>query len=501
MDFNDLKRKAVETGCNFAIVFPSDRNYNKKRKIANSRFNLRPGAIAYCEEAAHVACCIEFCRDSGTALRVRSGGHQHEGMCSGDDVLIIDLSKMNTIKYDGETCEKAWILPGKQLKDVYGELEKKNRIIPGGGCSSVCMGGLTQGGGWGLSARKLGLTCDNLLEAEVVLANGTIVNANDKDNSDLFWAIRGGGGGNFGVATKFLFKLHPLNGFVTTFELHWSNRHMLAITKKLMQELGGFDDGLTTFLRLSVVKKKTPDTVLLGGQFYGNKKDLLEALKPLYDVAHPAYEKYKTHEFHEKPQKGQLPTSDVNKHFLLANIQLDLSRLLQPAGPKAPKDTCDAPYPHKVSSTFPKDNDYEDLAEAIVKYIKSSNASDSVNIFLSLHSMGGDIKNVPDGGPFPYRDKEFMLQFQAWWSEPSDPDTRKYIGWIENFRKKLNPYIEGSFINFPDKDLVPNPDAPDGRIKLLEYFYGKNLHRLRKIKSKYDPKNLFSFGMSIPLLK
>ncbi len=94
-----------------------------------------------------------------------------------------------------------------------------------------------------------------------------------------------------------------------------------------------------------------------------------------------------------------------------------------------------------------------------------------------------------------------MLQFQAWWSNPSDPNTGEYIDWIENFRKALNLHVEGAFINFPDKDLVPKPDTPDGGIKLLEYYYGKNLDRLREIKVKYDLKNLFSFGMSIPLPK
>ena len=151
----------------------------------------------------------------------------------------------------------------------------------------------------------------------------------------------------------------------------------------------------------------------------------------------------------------------------MADRQLALGKLLQPAGPEAPIETCDAPHAHKVSSTFPKDNNYKALAKAIVKYIQSSKASERVNTYLSIHSMGGAIKNVADtGSAFPYRDKEFMLQFQAGWSEPLDPDTCKYIDWIEKFRKALNKHIEGSFINFPDKDLVPNPNSVDGRIKL-----------------------------------
>jgi len=502
MNCDDVKQKAKQAGYNFLIVCPNDPGYNDDRKIANSRFNLCPDAIVYCEEENHVAWCIAYCRDSGTDLRIRSGGHQHEGMCSADGVLMIDLSKMNTIEYVGDRSEQAWIPPGKQLKDVYTDLENKNRIIPGGGCGSVCVGGLTQGGGWGPSARKFGLTCDNIIEAKVVLANGKIVCATlDNEYSDLFWAIKGGGGGNFGVVTNFLFQLYTLKGQVTTFELHWSKDQMLAISKKWMQEFSCLDNDLTSFCRLTVIDKETQDkpAVLLGGQFYGNIQVLMEVLKPLYDVAHPAYEKYVSIDYKEKPQTKQLRFSEFEMKTPLADSHLYFGSLMQPGPPNAPTETCDAPHPHKISSTFPKNNDYENLAKEIVDFIQNSEASEEVNKYLSLHGMGGAIKNVSDtGSAFPYRNKDFMLQFQAWWSKPEDLKTNQYVSWIKDFREKLNPYTEGSFINFPDKDLVSDPDKQ--RIELLEYYYSINLQELRKIKTQYDPNNLFSFGMSIPVL-
>lgn len=506
MNCEDLKQKARDAGYDFKIVCRNDPGYNDDRKIANARFNLFPGAIAYCERVDHVAWCIDYCRAAAIHPRVRSGGHHHEGMCSANDVLVIDLSKFDSIEYEG--VDRAWIPPGKLLRDVYSELEGKNRMIPGGGCGSVCIGGLTQGGGWGLSARKLGLTCDNIVGAQIVLADGCSVRAApDNEYADLFWAIRGGGGGNFGIVTQFSFQLLALEGWITTFEVHWSNDQMLAVSKKWMQEFSGLNNDLTSFCRLSVVDKDTPDTpaVLLGGQFYGTKQDLQEILKPLFDVAAPGFAKYEAHEYVSKSrtellghQDGGVPTPHADAHFYLGG-------LMQPGPPNAPTQTCDIPHPHKISSTFPRCNDYEDLAREMVDFIQNSETSESTNKYLSLHGMGGTIRNVSDtGSAFPYREKDFMMQFQAWWTDSDDPQSNalqvaQNLRWIEDFREKMIPYTEGSFINFPNKDLVPDPDKQ--RLELLDFYYGINLAELRKIKTKYDPGYLLQFGMSIPPLE
>ncbi|WP_299222754.1 FAD-binding oxidoreductase [uncultured Aquimarina sp.] len=499
----ELRNKFKEQGCTFTIVCPTDPNYAKSRIIANSRFNYYPLAIGYCENAKDVSSTIKICKEAGLHLRIRSGGHQHEGMCSDNDVFIIDLSKIHTIRYTDKTNDYAWIPPGKKLREVYKELESKNRIIPGGGCGSVNVGGLTQGGGWGLSARKFGLTADNIIEAEIVLANGKIVKANKDNHSELFWAIRGGGGGNFGVITNFLFKLSPLRGNITTFELHWPKDKMLKIAKKWMQELPTHTYNLTTACRLSVTDQNTPSrtAVLLVGQFYGEISDLQKILKPFYDISKPTYELYESQTYieivnallHSKKQSEPLPS-------LLAKRQTRLGSLLQPIASvvkdeEAPTQTCDGPHPHKISSAFPI---YDDaLVDKIVTYLDDTKASEVVNLYLSLHGMGGAIQDFTEG-PFPYRAKDFLLQFQAWWSDPKDSNTEKYIKWIEDFRTALQPHVEGAFINFPDASLVNQSDTTKGRIELLQYYYGDNLPKLIEIKKQVDPENLFSFGMSIP---
>ena len=187
-----IKNQAQKSKVNVSIVCPSDKNYDKDREISNSRLDFHPSGIGYCGDSMAVSWCLQWCIQHKIPFRVRSGGHHHEGMCSGNGVFIIDLSKLSYIDFSKDDPNKAWIGAGTSLNDVYHTLESHNKIIPGGACESVCIGGLAQGGGWGLSIRKLGFTCDNLLEAEIVLPDGTIVMAN-KDNkySDLFWAIRG----------------------------------------------------------------------------------------------------------------------------------------------------------------------------------------------------------------------------------------------------------------------------------------------------------------------
>lgn len=473
------------------FLFPSNERYDAARAIANSRFDYRPAFIAYCKNARGLSYCLT---NGNLPFRIRSGGHQHEGMCSANDIMLIDMSEMNKIEYLNRVS--AWIPSGMHLKDVYKELLSRNLIIAGGGCGNVCVGGLVQGGGWGLSARKLGLSCDTIVRAEVVLANGQIVIADaHNEYKDLFWAIKGGGGGNFGVVTRFLFDLAPLQGSLCTFTVGWGKADMPNVVSLWANRAATFTKELTTFCRISVVAKDDPakPSVLLGGQFFGTEKDLREILKPFFAIA-------------PRPIR---PFDCTEKKFPSAtglswDNAFNVGSLLQSEVPGAPSETCDGFYPHKITSCFPASWEkpfYKDLITEIVRYINASPVFPNANTYISLHGMGGAIGNVMSGdSAFPYRDKDFMLQVQAWWAERRDPDAAAYMDWVETFRKRLSYFTEGSFINFPDVNWVDDHETPDGKLRLLRYYYGKNLDRLRLVKSKYDPRNRFSFEMSLPLL-
>ena len=175
---------------------------------------------------------------------------------------------------------------------------------------------------------------------------------------------------------------------------------------------------------------------------------------------------------------------------------------MRPGAP--PASTCEGAFiAHKVSSTFPSDGFAQRGIDAIMSYRAEWKPEIYARRYLSLHCLGGAIKGdkaTRDRSCFPYRDKPFMLQYQAWWTSDT-PDKElepRCIQWVRDFRKKLDGCAEGAFINFPDMDLVPDPDTPEGRKKLLGYYYGPNLADLIAVKRKFDPDNIFRFGMSIP---
>ncbi|WP_298516157.1 FAD-dependent oxidoreductase [uncultured Kordia sp.] len=538
------------------IVNFGDPLYHYARVISNTRFGKMPISIAYCKHAEHVQYCVNYCRDHGVPFRVRSGGHQHEGMCSADKAIIIDLSEIHTLPPFDENTEKLWIPAGKQLGQVYTELAKKGKTIPSGGCQSVNVGGLTQGGGWGVSVRKYGLTCDSVTKIEIVLANGDIVHASEEEHSDLFWALKGGGGGNFGVVIRFEFKLVSILPVTTNFSLQWEKPDEIkdVITKwaELHAKKDGIDEALSATCNMLIVKspdgKKSDVQGRMGGKFYGSKVELLKLLIDYFGVL--VVDKITETTFKEMPkgyseslqennsqadfsissnensfQSKSVMTTDNTSFDSYAANQRMLIDFINPIGSiqyaentlkecknldltvlpdRGPSSTCDQPHPHKVSSSFPKDTvNHRALVEAIYDYLKGSCYYADVNMYMSFHCMGGAVTRNADSNAFGYAQKPYMLQIQAWWDDVSNAFTNEgrnieYLKWVKTFRESIAEHTEGSFINFVDKTLVPDIEKDENRLELLEIYYTKkNLEKLRRIKSMYDPNQLFSFEMSI----
>ncbi len=496
--------------------------YEKKRKVVNLRFNYYPYGIAFCKTAKHVSYCIKKCKEYKVKLRIRSGGHHHEGMSSANDILLIDLSGMNKIEYLIGDPELAWIPPGKKLADVYKELQGYKELygggytIPGGVCNSVNVGGLTQGVGWGASTRKLGYTCDNIEAVEIVKADGEIIiasNAPDNNYRDLFWAVRGGGGGNFGVVTRFLFRLFPLPEFITFFSFTYEKEqtrnamHQWATFQQKMD----YDENVTVGGRLFVQKDKEA-LFILGGLYYGTKAEAETALQPLLENPRPRSIRF---------DSIQKPTNvPLTAEYSMATAMNRLGDILNPTSPIAspklptaayftelaagPRKTCEGKHPNKVSSAFPRDNSpktIQALIDATVDYIEKSTYHSDLNNYVSVHGIGGHAQQEPEGGtPYPFRGKPFIFKIQAWWNSADNvTENALYVKWVRDFKTAIAPYTDGAFINFQDKDLVENPDTLEGRVALLTHYYKEHLPRLREVKLKYDAGNLFDFGMSIPL--
>lgn len=539
--------------------------YWEARKISNSKYDLYPSGIAYCKNVKQVQYCVNFCRANNITFRVRSGGHQHEGMSSGNNVLVIALSEINEIEYTKDKPnaygDEAWIPVGKQLQKVYDELETRDQIIPGGGCQSVNVGGLTHGGGWGVSIRKYGMTCDNVIEAEMVLADGRIVYPSATNLPDLFWGLKGGGGGNFGIVTRFKFKLRTLlskdQPVVTSFSYNWNcASDTLTVIKSWlkMQQDEHLDRNLSAACSMVVSDPKPkPESeskcesesesesnkpcsvkIRMGGLFYGSSTALKKVLSKYFDA--PLLTKDRAEITHTernyvpKASSGLLRSSQSQPSLVAAqaivadflNPTVTPSEAIDLLGatnnnpckerayeknislPLPPNVTCDAPHPHKVTSGFPKANiDHYKLAEKIHEYLANTCYRADINKYMSFHCMGGAVYDHPEQRAFPWSDKPYMLQVQAWWNLSGNAGIdrqrrNEYDDWVINFRKYIEADIEGAFINFVDKDLVANPQTPQGRLPLLRHYYGENLPKLMAIKTKYDAHNFFEFGMSIP---
>ncbi len=522
------------------IIKIGDPLYHYARVISNTRFGHMPSLIAYCEKVEHVQFCVQFCEKYRQEFRVRSGGHQHEGMSSKDDAFIIDLSKMNKITYDHENKGKAWIPVGMQLGKVYDELETIGRIIPGGGCQSVNVGGLTQGGGWGVSIRKFGFTCDAVIECEIVLAGGSVVRPSkttkDPKLKELFWALKGGGGGNFGVVTRFKFKLSKLAPVMTVFGMEWKEPHLVKKALKIWTylhalpvESGGLDTNLSTACRLMVAKPSKEDEkempkgdksvvyARMGGMFYGNAKDLKNLLKKHFKEELIA-DKYFTSITEkitgnvdislgdvplqingESAAKRAVKAASEIQPLSLASHQNVINDFLNPMTsldeskssskcsdrgygvlPGAPNSTCDRPHPHKISSSFPKakkEEDHHALVDAIYNFLAKTCFYSDVVRYMSFHCLGGAVQENVERRVFAYHDKPYLLQIQCWWDDASnlfanESRNKEYVKWVKEFREALAKYTEGSFINFVDYSLVEDPETEKGRLDLLAIYYG-----------------------------
>jgi hypothetical protein len=491
------------------IVRPGNPAYNESRAISNARFDYFPWAIYYCESAEDVRTVIRNPRVRLRTVRIRSGGHQHEGMCSASHVGVIDLTGIHSIRVD-ERGKCVWIGAGASLKDVYYYLWERRYLFAGGGCGDVHVGGLTQGGGWGPVSRKFGLTCDSLIAVEMVTANGQILEiprAGHEEDRALLQALRGGGGGNFGVITRFCFRLHPWKQGYTDVTLKWSDENLpkASLDRFVLNWIRSFprdsDNNLTTFLRISVVDDPGGDRVVIGGRYLGTETRARATIDRLLAGQPPPREaKYAPSLVRFAPvTKGGRRIDPRRRELLrrslgtLPEYQPGPARIgaTAPDSGVAPdlSDTCaGVPIRHKVSSGFARTLRFDlKSVQAMTRVIRNSTRLDGARRYVSLHCLGGAIANDGDGSSYAFRDRNVLLQYQAWWLPDAANLDEPCIAWVDSFRKTMTPHTDGAFINFVDRNIA-----------LAEYYKDK-LPRLIEAKRRWDPDNFFRFEMSIPV--
>lgn len=447
------------------VVGPHSPEYAAARLDNNRRFDKFPRYIDFCLSAEDVANAVLWSRAHGLPLRARSGRHSYEAYSILNGGVVIDVSPLHGVELDAARGT-ARIGAGADLGRIYDALWAQGRVtIPGGGCTGVGIAGLALGGGFGFLTRLHSLTCDSLVELEMVDADGRLVRADAGTRGDLLWASRGGGGGNFGVNTAFTFRVVPVD-YVTAFSVVWPWATIRAVFAawQAWADPTGLDPRLTPILLLPA---ESAGYISVIGEFVGPAPELRRLLAPLLRAAVPTdvkvvYEPYidAVHRF-----VGRAATQD-GPHRWAAD---------RPADPALDR--------FKNTSAF-QFEPFDALAvETMIAHLRAA-PSPNAEVQFNLH--GGAEANVPpQTAAYPWRGARFSLQYQAYWSRAGEGPA--LIRWVDGFRRAMLPFTRGAYVNYIDDDIGDWPTA----------YYDGSLARLVAVKHAYDPLNVFDFPQGL----
>jgi FAD/FMN-containing dehydrogenase len=433
--------------------------YDEARKLYNGMVDKRPLLIARCADVADVIASVNFAREEGLLLAIRSGGHNGPGLGSCDDGLVIDLSSMKGIRIDPES-RTVRVDAGCTSGDVDHATHAFGLAVPFGIVSTTGVAGLTLGGGMGHLTRKHGLTIDNLLEADVVLADGRFVTASPERHPDLFWALRGGGG-NFGVVTSFVFQAHPVRT-VYGGPVFWDARHARAVMRAYRDYLPAAPEELGTFVGLKTVPSVDPfprehwgkRACAVVSSYNGPAADGEKAMAPLLEA---------------------LPAPIFN--WMTTMPYPAMQSLFDPLFPKGLQWYWKGDFVKALPD------------EAIEMHIAEAGKAPSELSLMHLYPIDGAVRRVArNATAWSARDATWSMVIAAIDADPGKAEALK--NWGRAYWKRVHPFnLGGSYINFMMDD-----EAADR----LTATYGDNFTRLTETKAKYDPTNLFKVNYNIP---
>ncbi|MFN8499115.1 MAG: FAD-binding oxidoreductase [Anaerolineae bacterium] len=441
------------------VTCPGDPTYDSARRVWNGMIDKRPAIIAHCAGVADVVACVNFARENNLALAVRGGGHNVAGHATCDGGLVVDLSPMKAITVD-PAARVAHAQGGATLGDLDRATQAHGLATPLGVVSATGIAGLTLGGGLGWLKNTYGLSCDNLISAEVVTADGRVLTASASENSDLFWAIRGGGG-NFGIVTTFEYRLHPVGPEVMfTFVFHDGER-MAEALRFYRDYVATAPDEVNSlaFCGQIPASEHFPAEIhgrpfiVLGAMYAGPVADGERVLQPLRDFGTP---------------------------------------LLDFSGPTqyvAAQSIFDADYPAGMRYYWKSLNLTSLSDEAIDVIATHARRQPSPLSTVDLWHVGGQMRRVgADESAFNGRQAAFVVNLEANWTDSADDAAN--IAWARDLIAALQPFSDGSrYLNFPGFQ-------EEGDTMMREAF-GPQYTRLAQIKAKYDPTNLFRLNQNI----
>ncbi len=431
------------------LLQPGHEAYDATRKVWNEMVDRRPALIVRCKGVADVMASVRFAKAQQLLLSVRGGGHNVAGNAVCDGGLMIDCAAMKSVHVD-PVARTARAEPGVTWADINHETQAFGLATTGGVVSHTGVAGLTLGGGIGWLAGKHGYTCDNLIGADVVTADGALVRASETQNPDLLWALRGGGG-NFGVVTSFEYRLHPVETIVYGGMVVWpfaAARDVLKFYRDLCRD--GVDD-----LPVNAGIIYLPDgthAVALIGAWLGDISEAEARLRPIRSFGAPLAD-----------MMGPIPYTVLNTLF-------------------------DAGNPFGVHRYW-KSGYFAELDDALIDHIVNfaADCTSPLSAILLFRVDGACTRKEPSATAFSLREPVWDFDVIAQWTDSSSAD--RHIAWARSFWNAVEPFSRGVYINHLDAD------DPKARIRAA---YGANYERLEKLKTKYDPTNFFRVNNNIP---
>ncbi|HYS72328.1 MAG TPA: FAD-binding oxidoreductase [Thermoplasmata archaeon] len=438
------------------VILPADRTYDEARRVYNAMIDKRPAAVVRCAGVADVIAAVKAAGAAGLSVAVRGGGHSVPGFGTADGAVVVDMGRMRGIRVD-PAAKLVRAEGGCTWGDFNHATHAFGLATTGGIISTTGIAGLTLGGGIGYLTRGHGLSLDNLGSADVVLADGSFVTASEKDHADLFWALRGGGG-NFGVVTSFEYRLHPVDTIVggpMFFEVDDAPDVMRAYDRYITdapRQLGAFFAWQIAPPLPFIPEDRHGDTFcVLVACWAGPAAEAKKAIAPLRDAAPVVAEAV-----------GPMPYPALNAAF----------DALVPPG-----------LQHYWKAVFAKDlND-----KAIEAHLKHGPKVPAVNSTMHIYPINGAVHDVPaDSTAFGNRGAKYAAVIAGMWPDPAQNPAN--IKWVKDYYAALAPHAEkGGYVNFAAADDQNRVGAS----------YGKSYDRLRTIKGKYDPGNVFRHNQNI----
>lgn len=442
------------------VVLPDDAGYDDARKVYNAMIDKRPAIIVRCGDAADVMAAVAFAREHDLLLAIRGGGHNGPGLGTCDGGLVIDLSPMKGVRVD-PIARTARVGGGCTWADVDHATHAFGLATPSGIISTTGVGGLTLGGGLGHLSRKCGLTIDNLIEADVVLADGRFVTANERENADLFWALRGGGG-NFGVVTSFVYRLHEIDN-VYAGPMIWTMDKAEDVLRWYREFIVAAPDEMNGFFMFMVVPRHAP----FPEELWGEKVcGVVWCWTGPMDVADAQFAPIR---------------------------QMFGSPVIDWVGPiphPALQGMFDFLYPPGQNWYWKADFVNEIPDEAVARHIEFGNTLPTDGATMHLYPINGAAGRVAkDATAWNYRDANWGEVIVGVSADPADRE--RMTTWARNYWSAVHPYTAGgAYINMM-------MDAEDEGSDRVRASYGPNFERLARIKAKYDPNNLFRVNQNI----